>query len=301
MDGSGRGSARSLWRPRTSPVHCLKLPTGTSARRVAATAPPGAQSRVPRAPLPGLTVLFRDDHLVAVHKPSGLLVHRTSLDAHETRFAMQILRRQLGRRVYPVHRLDKGASGVLLFALDLETAAALGALVRGHGLERTYLAVVRGSTAEDGVIDHPLVRRLDPAERPPGSRDGATSDGASLEAVTRYRRLATVELPQRVDRYPTSRYSLLELRPLTGRRHQLRRHLAHASHHIVGDSTYGKGRHNRLFAELFGSRRLLLACVELRLVHPATGEPLVVSAPLAEEFASVVAALGWTSALASGR
>jgi len=255
---------------------------------------------VPRTPLAApLPILFRDDHLVAVDKPSGLLVHRTSLDAHETRFAVQLLRRQLGRRVYPAHRLDKGASGALLFALDPDAAAALGAMVRAYALRRTYLAVVRGRTAESGSIDHPLVRRLDPAEWQGRGRDGtgAAADGAVQEAVTHYRRLATVELPHHVDRYPTSRYSLLELRPQTGRRHQLRRHLAHASHHIVGDSTYGKGRHNRLFEQLFGSRRLLLACVELRLAHPATGEPLVITAPLAEDFALVVAALGWADAL----
>jgi tRNA pseudouridine65 synthase len=265
---------------------------------VAAATPPGAQSRVPRGSSPeALPVLFQDDRLVAVHKPSGLLVHRTGLDAHETRFAVQILRRQLGRRVHPAHRLDKGASGVLLFALDPETAAALGATVREHALERRYLAVVRGRTDESGVIDHPLVLRKDPAELR-ATRDTA-GDEVAQPALTRYRRLASVELPHRVDRYPTSRYSLLELLPQTGRRHQLRRHLAHASHHIVGDTTYGKGRHNRLFHELFGSRRLLLACVELRLTHPATGEPLVIEAPLAQDFASVVAELGWTDALAA--
>jgi tRNA pseudouridine65 synthase len=238
-----------------------------------------------------LPVLYSDEHLVAIHKPSGLLVHRTSLDAHEQRFAVQLLRRQLRRRVYPVHRLDKGASGVLLFALAPQVASALGETVRRHALRRTYLAVVRGHTAESGEIDHPLVRHFDPAER---GREGL--EGLAQEAVTAYRRLATVELPHRVDRYPTSRYSLLELEPRTGRRHQLRRHMSHASHHIVGDSTYGKGRHNRLFRELFGSDRLLLACVELRFDHPLTGVPLTIRAPLADDFAAVVKALGWTAA-----
>jgi tRNA pseudouridine65 synthase len=241
-----------------------------------------------------LPVLFRDEHLVAIHKPSGLLVHRTSLDAHEHRFAVQLLRRQLHRRVYPVHRLDKGASGVLLFALAPQAASALGETVRRHALRRTYLAVVRGHTAERGEIDHPLVRHFDPAER---GREGL--EGTAQEAVTAYRRLATVELEHRVDRYPTSRYSLLELEPRTGRRHQLRRHMSHASHHIVGDSTYGKGRHNRLFRELFGSERLLLACVGLRFDHPITGVSLTIRAPLADDFAAVVEALGWTAA-ASG-
>jgi tRNA pseudouridine65 synthase len=109
--------------------------------------------------------------------------------------------------------------------------------------------------------------------------------------------LATVELPHRVDRYPTSRYALLELEPVTGRRHQLRRHLKHVSQPIVGDATYGKARHNRLFESLFGCRRLLLACVEVWLPHPVTGEPLTITAPLAEDFAAVVRQLGWGQSL----
>jgi tRNA pseudouridine65 synthase len=236
-----------------------------------------------------LPVLFHDEHLVAIHKPSGLLVHRTSLDPHEQRFALQLLRRQLRQRVYPVHRLDKGASGALVFALSPQVASALGEAVRIHALRRTYLAVVRGHTPEKGEIDHPLVRHVDPAER---GREGL--EGRTQDAVTAFRRLATVELPHRVDRYPTSRYSLVELEPRTGRRHQLRRHMSHASHHIVGDTTYGKGRHNQLFRDLFGSHRLLLACVELRFDHPATGAPLTIRAPLAEDFSAVTGALGWT-------
>jgi tRNA pseudouridine65 synthase len=251
--------------------------------------------------VPELPVLYRDEHVVAVHKPAGMLVHRTGLDAPETRFVVQALRAQLRCRVHPVHRLDKGASGVLLLALDADAAAALGESVRQRRLRRTYLAVVRGWTGETGTIDHPLRRIVDPAERRPGARDdGDASGGVLLPAVTHYRRLATVELPHRVDRYPTSRYGLLELSPETGRRHQLRRHLHHASHPIVGDTTYGKGRHNRLFAERFGVARLLLACVEVSVPHPARGgEPFVVTAPLAPDFARVVEALGWTVALPS--
>jgi tRNA pseudouridine65 synthase len=255
---------------------------------------------VPPSLADALPILFRDERLVAVHKPSGLLVHRTALDPHAERFAVQLLRRQLQRRVHPVHRLDKGASGVLLFALDKPAAAALGNALRAHALQRTYLAVVRGRIAEAGTIDHPLELRRDPAERGPDARQregAALARPASQHALTRYAPLATTELPQRVDRYPTSRYSLLRLEPLTGRRHQLRRHLAHASHPIVGDTTYGNGRHNRLFRTLFASERLLLACVELRLVHPVTGEPLVITAPLAAEFAAVVDTLGWSEAV----
>jgi tRNA pseudouridine65 synthase len=247
----------------------------------------------------GLPILFRDEHLVAVDKPSGLLVHRSGLDAGEGRNAVRLLCAQLRQPVHPVHRLDRGASGVLLFALTKEAAAALGRSVRERRVERTYLAVVRGRTAETGTIDHALKRVVDPAEGRRRERDAGRPlrGDEPLAAVTHFRRLADVELPYRVDRYPTSRYSLLELRPETGRRHQLRRHLDHLSHPIVGDTTYGKSRHNRLFAERFGAARLLLACVEVSAPHPGrAGERVVVRAPLAPDFAHVLDAVGWTAA-----
>jgi tRNA pseudouridine65 synthase len=232
-----------------------------------------------------LPLLYQDDALVVIDKPSGLLVHRSPIDRHETRFAVQLLRDQLGRRVYPVHRLDKGTSGALAFALDRATASTLATQFAGQQVLKTYLAVVRGWPAPAGVIDHPLEAVQD-------AYDAAGGQGAKASR-TRYRTIATVELPVRVDRYPTSRYALVELEPDTGRRHQLRRHLAHVSHPIVGDSTYGKGRHNRLFAERFGVRRLLLACVRLEFVHPQTGAPVVVSADPGPEFAALARQLDW--------
>ena len=230
-----------------------------------------------------LPILFQDEHLVAIHKPAGLLVHRTELDRHETRFAVQLLRDQIGARVWPAHRLDRGTSGVLLFALDPGTASHLGQQFEHQAVDKTYLGVVRGHPPESGLIDHPLARRFDDLE----------PAGATQPARTHYRRLATVELPVAVDRYPTSRYALLKLHPETGRRHQLRRHLKHIAHPIIGDATYGKGRHNRMFTERYLCGRLLLACTRLALRHPANGKPLVVQAPPDEDFQSVLAALGW--------
>ena len=232
-----------------------------------------------------LPVLYRDECMVVVHKPAGLLVHRSPIDRRETRFALQILRDQIGRRVHPVHRLDKPTSGALAFALDAEAARALEAAFASRTVGKTYLAVVRGWPEESGVIDRPLGAVED-------ALLGPQSDELR-DAVTRYRCIARYELPVRVDRYPTSRYALLELHPLTGRRHQLRRHLATASHPIVGDTTYGKARHNHLFEQRFGVRRLLLACTRLEFpLLPWLTTPLVVEAPPATDFAAVVDALG---------
>ena len=240
-----------------------------------------------------LPVLYRDDWLIAVHKPAGLLVHRSDLDRHETRFAVQMLRDQIGRPVWPVHRLDRGTSGILLFALDPAIGALLGGQFERGEVAKTYLAVVRGHPSEEGVIDHPLAPLAD-------THAGIRGGRAPQPAVTRYCRLATVELPHAVDRYPTSRYALVQLQPLTGRRHQLRRHMKHIAHPIIGDATHGKGRHNRLFAQLFGCRRMLLAAVALRLRHPVDAGELLLRAPPAEDFDRVLVSLGWDGIAANG-
>ena len=238
-----------------------------------------------------LPILYADDVLVVVNKPSGLLVHRSPIDRHETRFAVQQLRNQLGRHVHPVHRLDKGTSGALVFALDRSTAGRLAAAFASQQVQKSYLAIVRGWPAGSGTIEHALEAVKDPY--------APAGDGGAKPARTDFRTLATVELPHRVDRYSTARYALLELHPDTGRRHQLRRHLAHVSHPIIGDSTYGKGRHNRLFTELFDVNRLLLACVRLEFAHPATGQPLAIDADPGAGFTALLSQLGWQAALTS--
>lgn len=241
-------------------------------------------SRPRSTPAPVLTILHLDDRLVAVHKPAGLLVHRSNLDRHETRFALQLVRDRLGREVHPIHRLDRPTSGVLLFALDRDACRRMSAAFEAGQVDKQYLAIVRGHPADAFEIDHPLVR-LD---------DDATACGGTQPALTRGCTLARAELPHRVDRYPTSRYALVSLAPVTGRRHQLRRHLKHAAHPIVGDTTYGKSGHNRLFESLFGNRRLLLACTSLAFEHPDTGRPLRIAAPPGDDLSAVIASLGWT-------
>ena len=238
-----------------------------------------------------LEIVFRDDYYVAVNKPPDLMVHRSPLAPRDERFVLQLLRDLLGRHVYPVHRLDRPTSGVLVFGLSAEAAQLLAKEFSERRVTKTYLAVVRGCTEVEGVIDHPLA---DPTERYSPVRQ----TGEEKEAVTAYRRLATVELPCAVGRYPTSRYSLVAARPLTGRRHQLRRHFKHLFHPIIGDTSYGEGRHNRFFRETFGCARLLLHAAGLSFRHPYTGEEITVAAGPGEEFTSVVERLGWGEALA---
>ena len=217
-----------------------------------------------------LEILYRDNYLAAVNKPPGLLVHRTGLDAGETRFAVQLLRDQIGRPVWPVHRLDKGTSGVLLFALDAVTAGALGKVFEsGDGVRKTYHAIVRGWPPEAGLIDHPLRRLPD---------DMRTQREEVQEAQTRFSTMERYELPIPQGSFPGTRCALVELQPLTGRRHQLRRHLKHIAHPIIGDATHGKGPLNRAVADWLGMQRLWLHASSLTVAHPATGLALTLDA-----------------------
>ena len=187
---------------------------------------------------------------------------------------MQMLRDQLGQKVWPLHRLDRATSGVLLFALDVDTAAAIGRQMMARRVNKRYLAVVRGFTAESGRIDYPLATGDHRPDQP---------------ACTDYRRLASLELPIPVGRYPSARYSLLSVWPRTGRTHQIRRHFKHIFHPLIGDTSYGEGRHNRLFRIQFACHRLLLHAIELAFQHPWTGEQVLVQAPLTGVFSRIAA------------
>ncbi|HDZ8829159.1 tRNA pseudouridine(65) synthase TruC [Aeromonas dhakensis] len=237
-----------------------------------------------------LTLLYQDDWLVAVNKPSGLLVHRSWLDKAETRFAMQMTRDLIGgRHVYPVHRLDRPTSGVLLFALDPAVARTLTEAFAARQVHKEYLALVRGWAPEQGVIDYPLKEQLDKI-----ADAMSDPDRPAQEAVTAFRRLHQVELPHAVSKkHPTSRYSLVRLFPKTGRKHQLRRHLDHLFHPIVGDTTHGDGRHNRFFREHYGCDRLLLVARTLSFQHPVLKVPMRIQAPLGSHVLQLFAELGW--------
>jgi tRNA pseudouridine65 synthase len=236
-----------------------------------------------------LDILYRDDHLIAIDKPAGLLVHRSEVDRHETRFAIQLLRDQIGRRVQPVHRLDRGTSGVLLFAFESDVTRSLSAQFEAGAVEKAYLAVVRGWPPESGRIVHPLSRMRDE----PGA---SVAKAEPQDALTDYRRLATVELPFAVDRYPAARYALMALHPRTGRRHQLRRHMKHIAHPVIGDATHGKGVHNRFFQRQFSCDRLMLACVAMQFRHPASGTDMCVHAQPGDQFTTLIERFGWASA-----
>ncbi|MCW4153530.1 pseudouridine synthase [Halomonas sp. 18H] len=235
-----------------------------------------------------LPILYHDEHLVAVHKPADMLVHRSALARGERRFLVQSLRDQIGRHVYPVHRLDRPTSGLMVFALDSRTARTLADDFAAHRVGKRYLAVVRGHGPEQECLDYAL--RDEDGRRP-------KAEMPAREARTAIARLDSVELPVRVDRYPSARYSLMEARPLTGRRHQIRRHLSRRGYPIIGDAKHGKSVHNRFFAEQLDCPGLLLAAVGLTFTHPVHGQPLSLDCALDTRLTSLFQHFGWSGHL----
>lgn len=222
-----------------------------------------------------LSILYEDDDLVAINKPSGLLVHRSDLDRHARQFALQMTRDQIGCRLFPIHRLDRPTSGVLLFAKNKLCAKTMSQAFEHHHVTKGYLAVVRGYPPAQSNIDYALSFLTD------SKRDQASAKSGTREtAETDFMTLATIELPVAIEKYPSSRYALVACFPKTGRRHQIRRHLKHISHPIIGDARYGRGRHNRYFAEHLQAPRLLLHAHTLCIPHPSSQQPCQILAPL---------------------
>ena len=215
-----------------------------------------------------LEILFQDNAIIAINKPHGLLVHRSPIAADASEFAIQLLRDQIGQKVFPVHRLDRKTSGVLLFALNDEVNSILQEAFRNKKVEKKYLALVRGFTPESGTINYALTRE----------------DGKVQEAVTHYSRLETFEIPVALGKHATSRYSLLEAEPETGRMHQIRKHLAHIFHPIIGDRPHGCNKQNKLFLEKWEMNTMLLHAKEISFLHPVSNEPITIQSELNVEF-----------------
>ncbi|MFC5269462.1 pseudouridine synthase [Adhaeribacter terreus] len=228
-----------------------------------------------------LEIVYEDAHYVAINKPNGLLVHRTRIAEEKKEFALQMLRDQLGLRLHPLHRLDRGTSGVLLFAKNAEAATPLVKAFQERQPDKTYLAIVRGYAPEVGTIDWPI--------RP--DRDNNLKE--PQEAVTHFERLGTVELPIPVGRYQTARYSFVKIKPETGRMHQIRRHFGHIRHYIIGDKKHGDWRHNLMFLEQLKSDTLLLHAAALSFVHPFTEEKIEINASLPPNMRRLCEQFSW--------
>ena len=234
-----------------------------------------------------IEIIYRDDDVVVVNKPSGIKVHRGAYDARRERFALQLVRDQVGQHLFPVHRLDRPTSGVLVFALNPGAARSLAKSFARRQVQKTYLAVVRGFIAESGAVDTPLRR----------NGTGQEQNNEPQPAITRYLRMDTAELPVAVGRYATARYSLVKVMPATGRMHQIRRHMSHLRHPVINDRQYGDNNHNRFFSEELNCRRLLLAATELRFPHPRSREETCLTARLDADFSRIMQRMDWEGAI----
>jgi len=229
-----------------------------------------------------LEILYQTQRPVIINKPAGSLVHRTRLDPNETSFILQDLRNQLGQRVYPVHRLDKPTSGALFFALDPDYARMMSELFDSDRFHKQYLAIVRGYAPESGDIDYPV---------PQG-------DSQELkEARTLYQRLATVELPHKVGIFNTARYSLMKIVPLSGRRHQIRRHFKHIRYPILGDTRFGDRHHNRFAKEHLKEEHMFLHAFNVRWFDPEKQKELDIMAPLPVHWERMADLCQWTTTI----
>jgi tRNA pseudouridine65 synthase len=215
-----------------------------------------------------LQIIYHDEHFVAINKPHGLLVHKSSIARDASEFALQMLRDQLNRHVYPVHRLDRKTSGVLLFALDEFALKKAQLLFSTKSISKKYLSIVRGFTDPEGIIDYPLKRE----------------NGSTQEAVTRYKTLKKSEIEVPFGKHVTSRYSLVEVSPETGRMHQIRKHFAHILHPIIGDRPYGCNKQNRHFKQTWQMETMLLHACELKFEHPFELKELIIEAKPQLEF-----------------
>ncbi|WP_138991710.1 pseudouridine synthase [Larkinella sp. C7] len=234
---------------------------------------------VPRERKP-LEILYQSPDLVAINKPHGLLVHRSMIASDASEFAVQLLRDQLGQRVYPVHRLDRKTGGVLLFALNEALNSAMQQQFAEGKVHKTYRAIVRGYTDDELEIDYPLRRD-----------DRSVGPGVTQDAFTKLKTLQRTEVALPFGKHATSRYSLVELKPTTGRFHQLRKHLAHIFHPIIGDRPHGCNKQNKLFKEHFGMETMLLHALEIRFLHPVSDEEIIISAPIQTEFERMLTVL----------
>ncbi len=228
-----------------------------------------------------LQTLYFDEGFAIVDKPAGLMVHDSALARGETDFAADRLREQFSKPVFLIHRLDRATSGCLLLAFDRGTAGALGKTLMSGEVRKQYLAVCRGWPEPEFIIDHPL--------------DGGPGKPLKKPAITHFQRLATGELPMPSAGFESSRYALLRCEPQTGRFRQIRRHLKHGFHHMIGDTSHGDGRHNRNF-RMHGVHRMLLHASSLSFLHPRSGERIEAVAPLDAQWVKVFEMFGWDPA-----
>ncbi|WP_221409041.1 pseudouridine synthase [Reichenbachiella versicolor] len=219
-----------------------------------------------------LEIIYQDEHFIAINKPHGLIVHRSNLAKDATIFALQELRNQINQAVYPAHRIDRKTSGILLFALSRNALSEIRKLFENKSITKKYLSIVRGYTPNQQSINYPLTNEK----------------GVSQPSITHFQTIERTEINIPFGKHQTSRYSLIEVSPETGRMHQIRKHMAHIFHPIIGDRPHGCNKQNKLFLERWGIKTMFLHASSLSFVHPFTKECITISAKPQSEFLNCI-------------
>ena len=211
-----------------------------------------------------LEILYQDEYFIAINKPSGLLVHKSKYAGPADEYAVEKLTNQIGKNVHLVHRLDRKTSGALLFALDKDTLKLISDQFMNREVEKKYIAILRGWTKEEETIDYDLTNENEVVQN----------------AITYYRRLQTSEIDLPFRGHQTSRYSLVEAIPETGRFHQLRKHFKHILHPILGCRKHGCNKQNKLWLNTFNITAMPLHSHQLNFTHPISKEAISINASL---------------------
>ena len=231
-----------------------------------------------------LEIIYQDNYCLLVTKPNNVLVHH----AHHSRnkidevSLIQLIENQFGKRYYPIHRLDRKTSGIILLASKREYVASFQALFTNNEIQKIYYGVVRGFSQEHLIIDSPVK-----------GRDALVYK----DAETQLKLLDKIILEIPVKPYKSSRYSLVELKPKTGRMHQLRIHMNKVSTPLINDAKYGDKNHDLMYAEQFGWRNLFLHAGSLEFIHPFTNQKLTLKSSFSEDWIQLFQEFSWKNPL----
>lgn len=231
-----------------------------------------------------LEVIFEDEYIICVNKPNNVLVHHAhhSRNVADEDSLLQLIFNHKKIKVYPIHRLDRKTSGAILLAKNKEIVSKFQKLFTINEIQKTYFGVVRGFSPDSKIINSPVK-----------GRDAKVHK----EALTYLKTLANIVLNIPVKPYDSSRYSLVELSPKTGRMHQLRVHSNKISHPLIGDPKYGDKNHNLMFENNFDMKNMFLHAGKLEFKHPFTLKSLSLNASFSDDWTELFEKFSWENPL----
>ncbi|WP_299104587.1 pseudouridine synthase [uncultured Tenacibaculum sp.] len=227
-----------------------------------------------------LEIIYEDDFIIGVSKPNNMLVHHSdySKNVSEEASLIQLLYSQIGHKLYPLHRLDRKTSGIILLSKAPEFVAEFQQLFYNSKIEKIYYGLVRGYSPQELLINTPVKGR---------------DSNVYKDAETHLETKESIEINIPVTPYNTARYSIVKLTPKTGRLHQLRIHMNKISFPLIGDPKYGDNNHNHMFKEKFDCNNLFLHAYSLEFTHPYTNKQVILKTPFPNHWIKIKEAFKW--------